>query len=147
MIQRIQTLFLTVAFGLLFSMIFYPMITFIDSKVVIYYFEYYPTTILLLVTLILTGITIFSFKNRILQMRITTINIIILLGFQVWIIVKYLSRTSDMHYSFTAIFPIVCLILNLIAIKYIARDQAIVIASSRLRPSRKQRLIDEKKKK
>ena len=59
MIQRIQTLFLLAAAGLLTSMVFTPMIKFTDGETVIRYIEFTPTLIMLIVTVVLSFVNIF----------------------------------------------------------------------------------------
>lgn len=138
MIQRIQTIFLLAAAGLIFSLFFSPMIEFIDG-ITIKYLEYYPTTILSLVTFVLSTLTIFLYKNRMFQIRLCTLNAIILLGFQAYIAVKFFTKEENMIYSITAAFPIIAAILTFTALRYIARDEAMVLAASRLRGARKKR--------
>lgn len=142
MIQRIQTLFLTITAGLLISMLFIPMVKFVGSDTVIRYIEYLPTATLLIVTIVLCIATIFSYKRRIFQIRVCNLNSLILLGFQIFLAVKFFTREPDMIYTITAVFPIACAILTFIAMRYIARDEALVMASNHLRPSK-----EEKKKK
>ena len=142
MIQRIQTLFLTITAGLLISMLFVPMVKFVGSDTVIRYIEYLPTATMLIVTIVLCITTIFSYKRRIFQIRVCNLNSLILLGFQIFLVVKFFTREPDMIYTISAVFPIAGAILTFIAMRYIARDEALVMASNHLRPSK-----EEKKKK
>lgn len=140
MIQRVQTLFLLAAAGLLTSMLFTPMIKFIDGETIIRYIEYTPTFIMLIVTVVLSFVNIFTYKNRIFQMRICNLNSLICLGFQVFLAVKFFNREPEMIYSVTAIFPILAAIFTFIGMRYIARDEAMVQAAYHLRgPKRKKR--------
>ena len=142
MIQRIQTLFLTITAGLLISMLFVPMVKFVGSDTVIRYIEYLPTATMLIVTIVLCITTIFSYKRRIFQIRVCNLNSLILLGFQIFLVVKFFTREPDMIYTISAVVPIAGAILTFIALRYIARDEALVMASNHLRPSK-----EEKKKK
>lgn len=139
MIQRIQTLFLTIAAGLLISMLFIPMVKFAGSGTTIRYVEYTPTFIMLLVTIVLCITTVFSYRKRIFQIRLCNLNSLILLGFQIFMIVKFFTREPEMIYTLAAVFPIAAAILTFIAMRYIARDEALVMASTRLRPSKSER--------
>ena len=81
MIQRIQTLFLLAATGLLVAMFFVPM-CYVDSEgSKIFYHEYMPLFSLLMVSAILSIINILSYKNRLRQIRTCNLISIILLGF------------------------------------------------------------------
>lgn len=145
MIQRIQTLFLLIAAGLLVSMFFTPMVIFTGSDVTIPYiamnsnFNFTLTTIFSLVCTILCIATIFMFRNRVRQMRMCNLNSLILIGYQVIIAIYFFQRASrfgeDARFTITAVFPICAAILTFIAMRYIARDEALVMASTRLRPS------------
>ena len=131
MIQRIQTLFLLAATGLLFSMFFTNMAyTNIEE---IKYTSLSTLLILLIVTFALSFITIFLYRHRILQIRLATHNSIIMLGFQGWILWMFFSRPENTAFSITAVFPIIAAILTFIAMRYIARDEAMVRSTSRLR--------------
>ena len=122
MIQRIQTLFLTIAAGLLISMFFTPMARFVgDSATTIPFVAvamakgFTLTTIFQIVCTVLSVTVIFLYKNRIRQIRLCNLNTIILIGYQI----------------------ICAAILTFIGMRYIARDEALVMASTRLRSGRK----------
>jgi len=131
MIQRIQTLFLLAATGLLFSMFFANMAYF--NTETIKYTNIPTLLIMLIVTFTLSFITIFLYRHRILQIRISVLNSLIMLGFQGWILWMFFSKETASAFSITAVFPIVAAILTFLAIRYIARDEAMVRSTSRLR--------------
>lgn len=136
MIQRIQTLFLLAAAGLIISMFFTPMFTTTDNEVLLYVKDY-TCLIVIFVATVLCITTIVSYKKRIFQIRLCNLNSLILLGLQIFLAVKFFTREPDMIFSITAVFPIAAAILTFIAMRYIARDQALVMASSHLRGPRK----------
>lgn len=133
MLQRIQTLFLLAATGLVFSLILTPMIKFTDGVTVIRYIEYYPTLIITLVSFVLSIVTIVSFKKLVFQMRLCVLNALILTGMQALILFKFFTREPEMIFSITAVFPIAAAIFLLLALRYIGRDHSILYTSSRLR--------------
>lgn len=148
MIQRIQTLFLTIAAGLLISMFFTPMVRFVgDSATTIPFVAvamakgFTLTTIFQIVCTVLSVTVIFLYKNRIRQIRLCNLNSIILLGYQIILAVYFFQRTSklgeDALFTVPCIFPICAAILTFIGMRYIARDEALVMASTRLRSGRK----------
>ncbi len=136
MLQRIQSLFLFVAAGLLLSMFFTPMITLMDGET-IRYIERYDMLVFLIVTFVLSVTTFFSYKNRMFQIRLCVLNALILLGWQIFILVLFLKREPVMIYSLTAVFPVVAAVLTFLALRYISRDEAMIRAASRLRSSRR----------
>ena len=132
MIQRIQSLFLFVAAGLLLSLFFVPMIQLMDGQT-IRYIERYDMLVFLITTFALAVTTFCSYKNRMLQIRLCVLNALILLGWQVLIAVLYFKREPVMIYSLTAVFPVVAGVLTFLALRYISRDEAMIRAASRLR--------------
>lgn len=134
MFQRIQSLFLTLAAGMVISLFFLPLIEFVDNTTITFW-EYVPTRIFILVTSVLSVIALFSFKNRMFQIRLCNLNTLILIGFQIYLAVLFFKREPEMIYTLYAVFPIVSAILTFIGMRYVARDEAMVIASKRLRSS------------
>lgn len=131
MIQRIQTLFLFAAAGLLFSIFCTDFAT--NAETAISYMEYRPFTILSIVSFIVSIATIFLFKNRPLQMRLCIYNSIILLAFQGWIIYMLVKMWGEYRFSVTCAFPLLAGLLTMIALRFINKDEALVRASSSLR--------------
>lgn len=151
MIQRIQTLFLTIAAGLLISMFFAPMVRYTGVDVSIPFVAvadfkgFTLTTIFQIVTTVVCVATIFMYKNRIRQIRLCNLNSLILLAYQV-IIAVYFFQRNDIEkfgegaiFTLPSVFPICAAILTFIAMRYIARDEAMVMAASRLRSAKRHR--------
>ncbi len=143
MIQRIQTLFLVIGAGLLIAMLCTPMATIAgvegaDGR--IGYFTHTSIMSLIILSLILQVVTIFGYKHRVRQMRYCILNSLVLLGLQIYLVVRYFSpeRDPSILFTITTVFPVCVIILDLIAARYIARDEAMVVASTRLR-SRKRK--------
>ena len=134
--QRIQTLYLAVATALLASMFFCKFATVIGpdgAEATIKYFEKVPYCFVLIVTLI--G-NVFSL---IPQMRVATLSAINLLAFQIWIIVDVVRGWNEMVFSVTALFPLVAMVLDILAARNIMLDEAMVQSASRLRASKRRR--------
>lgn len=138
MIQRIQTLFLMIAFGLIISL-FYNKLCYAPQMEPITYAQFTPFLILTIISAIVCFFTIFVFKHRILQIRMCIFNILVLLGYQAWIGYAFFTREPGVAFSISAVFPVVCAILTFTAMRYIARDEAMVRAASSIRSARKSR--------
>lgn len=138
MIQRIQTLFLIAAWGLILSLFFNPLATIFTEDKVITHTEIIPLLIFMIISLVLTTVIIFSYKNRLFQIRICNLNSLILIAHQLWIVYLFFSfkKYGEIIFSITALFPIAASILTFIAMRYIARDEVMVMASSRLRSAK-----------
>ncbi len=154
MIQRIQSLFLLVAFILQLLMLFLPVseYTINGSQGIIFKAsgfvsggggmkELYQTTIILIficLTVILPLITLFLFKRRVLQMRLCIYNIILLLGFQgvlFWFIWWRIGIQFEVVtvYKFPVVFPVVSAILSYLAFRAIKKDENLVRSLDRIR--------------
>lgn len=121
--QRIQTLYLLIASGLLVAM----------------YFQPYGTGFIVLFSIALAAqlLAIIALKSRTLQMRLSNLAALLLLGLQVWMAVSYFTADPRPSLSFTAIFPIIAAILDLLAARAILRDELLVRSASRLRASKR----------
>lgn len=133
MIQRIQTLFLLACSALLFTMFFGIMAT--SAQESVKYSQITPLLIMNIVTFSMAFVSIFLYKQRVIQIRVSIFNSIILLAFQGWILWIFFNRPDGSAFSVSALFPLVAAILSIIAMRYIARDEAIVRSTSRLRNS------------
>ncbi|MEN8120285.1 MAG: DUF4293 domain-containing protein [Bacteroidota bacterium] len=154
MIQRIQTLFLFLSAVLIFLVFIFPLSELLVSENLIYIFRYrgiyeladnievltipsMPLAILFGVILIIGLISIFLFKNRMLQMRLSIINIMLMLGslglayFYIYTAFNELGAT--VHFSFAAIFPLISAILTYMAFRGIKKDEKLVKSLDRIR--------------
>ena len=121
--QRIQTLYLLIASGLLVAM----------------YFQPYGTGFIILFSIALAAqlLAIVALKSRTLQMRLSNLAALLLLGLQIWMAVSYFTADPRPALSFTAIFPIVAAILDFLAARAILKDELLVRSASRLRSSQR----------
>ena len=140
--QRIQTLYLGIATILLGSMFFSRIATIMapeGEETVIMYYKKVEYLMFLIMVFSANAIALFSFKARILQMRLTVINIILLAALQIWLGVDFLRNHDEMVFSITTVFPLVALILDILAVRGIALDEAMVQSAYRLRSSKRHR--------
>ena len=131
MIQRIQTLFLLAALGLLAGMFFAPLVTYIDETI------FYRSSWILLFFLILCSavafITIFLYRHRMAQIRLCLFNSLVLLGLQGIIIYYMITAAPGGVFSLTVAFPLIAVILLALALRYTGRDEAMIKSLNRLR--------------
>ena len=121
--QRIQTLYLLIASGLLVAM----------------YFQPYGTGFIVLFSIALAAqlLAIVALKSRTLQMRLSNLAALLLLGLQVWMAVSFFTADPRPALNMTAIFPIVAAILDFLAARAILKDELLVRSASRLRASKR----------
>ena len=91
--------------------------------------------VILLVVAILSFGTIFLFKKRILQIRLTIFNSVMLIGYYLALIAYIFMLAEDTSFtpSWTICLPLISIILNWLAIRAIGADEALVRAYDRLR--------------
>ena len=127
MIQRVQSLYLLGAAGLLFSMFFKDFFYGAESLT---YMQYVPFKVFTIVTFILSFISIFLYRNRIRQMRVCVYNMILLLCYQGWILYMFF----------------IAFIFTVMAFRGIKKDELLVQSSNSLRDiSKKVNQIKKKK--
>ena len=138
-----------VIMGLMF---FFPLLRFIDPNSNIYELTYLgivnidegdyiikaiPLTILLAVIVLLLLITIFSYKNRILQMRLSVFSILLMLGLLGLIFFYAMHGKSkingEIFYLYPVIFPVISVILTFSAFKGVKKDEELVRSYDRIR--------------
>ena len=140
--QRIQTLYLGIATVLIAAMFFSNFATVLEpdgTSEKIGYGEYIPYLLFLIMLVAANVMALATFKARMLQMRICILSSILLLAFQIWLAVDIIRHWNEMVFSITAVFPLVALILDLLAARGIFMDEAIVHAASHLRGDRKRK--------
>jgi hypothetical protein len=150
MIQRIQSVYLLVVailFGVLLCTPIMEMIHdghfFIlnykgiigESGVVLQ--QTYLLTALEIIIPVLALVTIFLYKKRMLQIRLTIINTVLMIGFYpllfVYLYVANKVMPMDFALKMTVVFPLVSAILSYLAIRAIGKDEVLVRAADRIR--------------
>lgn len=149
MLQRIQTVYLLVSFLLLTLMIFFPLFEFNAGAYIFDPFQIkstaeggetlasYPIAIFLIITALSHLGTIFLFKNRPLQMRITTFLSIFLLGFYALLAFYYFViinfEITETKAQLTLIVPLIAAVLTFMANRQIKKDENLVRSADRFR--------------
>ena len=131
MIQRIQSAFLLAATSLLATLFFSDMAENLQETVK--FTDIVPLLIFDIITTFVAFTTIFLYRHRMLQIRLSIFNAIILLAFQGWIIYLFVIRPEGTLFTINSVFPIIAAILTWLAIRYIGRDEALVKSVNRLR--------------
>ena len=143
--QRLQTLYLCLATGLVVALFFSVKAFTLGPggvhSVELTYIKYTPYLILLILVTILQLLAVFTFNARVFQMRTAVLSAILMIALQAWIGVDYFTADKEWIFKFTAVFPLVAAILNFIAARYILRDQLLVESVSHLRSRKKNHKI------
>ena len=151
MIQRIQTLYLLLAVAMMSLTLFLPLATIVygGNELILKGFTIsggdglsFPLPIylgvLLAVTTLLLLVIIFIYKKRMVQIRLCVSAIVLLIG-SAALIGLYCYRLCDLFnydiitVGFASLMPIVAIIPVVLAIRGIARDEALIRSLDRIR--------------
>ncbi len=97
--------------------------------------------VVMVLALAVALVTIFLFKNRLLQIRLCAVEIVLQLGAQIFIcfyIVRMMKAVADFdvhgsYFTVVAAFPVVCMVLSYLALRAIVKDEAMVRSLDRIR--------------
>jgi len=98
-------------------------------------YSHWALFVILLVVAALSFVTIFLFKKRMLQIRLTIFSSVVLIGYYLALVAYLFMLAEDTTFSasWTICLPFAALILNWLAIRGIGADEALVKAYDRLR--------------
>lgn len=149
MIQRIQSVYLLIVAILSVIVMSNPIGSFIAADNSILEFtnlslidqsgveDYKPWALfaILMISAIISLITIFLYRKRMLQIRLTLFNIILAIGYYVTLVtfVFMLKGESTFVPSWMVCLPFVGIVLDWLAIRAIGKDEMLVKAYERLR--------------
>ena len=131
--QRLQTLYLAIATALVGALFF------CDKADGISFTSYWPYLVLLILSLLLHILALTTWKFRIFQVRTAILAALLTLALQVWLVVDFVVTGNDPLFHVPALFPIVAVILDVLAARGIWADELIVRSSSRLRSSKRKK--------
>jgi hypothetical protein len=152
--QRIQTVFLVIAIISLILSIFYPLWTFTEPSGKIHqlfplhytqiengvrntvYFPYSVTAIFVIAAATLAIIGVGKYRNRLLQMKLGALNSLFMAGAiasAVYFSSSFVKTFQGGQYGLGLWLPGIAVICNLIANRFIRRDERLVRDSGRLR--------------
>ena len=150
MIQRIQSLYLFLSGILMLITLFFPLFTF-QAEGVVYEMDAFRITapvgaetsstgglfVVGIVSVLITLLTIFFYKKRGLQIKLTIFNTVLMLGFIAYAVFLAFDFDAQLNAQwrpgFVMAFPVISVILNWLAIKRIKADEALVKSLDRIR--------------
>lgn len=150
MLQRVQSIFLLLASGAMLVASAAPLATFLfnGDRVVFEAMGIYLNGNLSdstwglfavgAISSILALLTVFLYKNRMLQIRLSIFNIVLMIGFYLYFgfIIFKLHPVESLQFQKVGvgiIMPIIAVILTVLAIRKIGADEALVRSLDRLR--------------
>ena len=143
--QRIQTLYLAIATGLVVALFFCVKSFSLGPGGAhvgeLKYIQFFPDLTLLILVGLLQLIALGTFNVRVLQMRTAVLSGLLLIALQAWLAVDYFTAADGVVFKWTAVFPILAAILDFMAARNILRDQLLVESITRLRSRKKNHKI------
>ena len=151
MIQRIQSIYLFLAFVILGWIFFLPFAEFLTTNGESYIFKFngieqnadniytstLAVTVLVAVTCLISLITILLYKKRNLQIRLCIYNSLLLIGLLICIALYSYLAIKDLdavyNFNFASILPFIALILIVLAFRRIRQDDQLVRGLDRIR--------------
>ena len=150
MIQRIQTLYLLAVVALGIALIWLPVLQLVSPEEAAELQIYELSAIggvplqglwgLLVTTILIPALAlvdIFLYKKRILQARLNIFLVMLCLGYYgvlaIYVWQAKLALGVDWHVLPWASFPLICMVLTLMATRRILKDEALVRAADRIR--------------
>ncbi len=131
--QRVQTLYLAIATALVAALFF------CNKAGDISFVSYWPYLVLIILITLLNVLALTTFRIRVFQVRTAVLSALLTLALQVWLVVDFVVTGNDPVFHVPAIFPLLAVILDIMAARAIWADELLVRSSSRLRSSRRKK--------
>ncbi len=131
MIQRIQSLFLLIAALLCIAFLFVPSLEINDLYLLAK--NHIVLASLTVVSAVISIADIFLFKNRTLQANVVKLNLLVILGLIGFAVYTELSDGDFAPNILGAILPVLFLVFNMLAARFIKKDDKLVRSMDRLR--------------
>lgn len=131
--QRVQTLYLAISTAL-FAALF-----FCDKAENVSFLSYWPYAVLIIIGALLHFLALTSWKFRVFQVRTTVLGALLTLSLQLWLVVDFILTGNEPIFRLPALFPLVAVILDILAARGIWADELMVRSASRLRASKRKK--------
>ena len=129
--QRVQTLYLAIATALIAAMFF------CDKAEGVSFVSYWPYVVMLAIITLLNILALTTWKFRVFQVRTTVLAALLTVALQAWLVVDFVVTGNDPLFHVPALFPVVAVILDIMAARGIWADELMVRSASRLRSSKR----------
>ena len=123
--QRIQTLYMVLAL--------------VALGIALGFTSRLPFIILLSVCALCNLLPVFTFRHRMLQMRLLLFAAVALLGLQAWMAYDYFTADVQDKFNCSMVVPVIAAILDFLAVRGIVSDELLVRSAGRLRASKRKK--------
>ena len=138
--KKPQTYFIAIATLLTIAIFFCRFAVIIapgGKELEIMYYEKLPYVVMLIMLMTSGLCAFFSHNQPLLQARVCTITVLMLIGFQLWLGVDYFRYRNEMVFSPTMLFPLIGAILETLAARKALIDGMTLQAARSIRKNRK----------
>ena len=140
MIQRIQSVWLFLAAIVMLTLFYFPIYKFKAGNIPLQIGNDFLAIILLVASVILSLVALFSFKKRKNQVALTWLNILVCIGLQVWLIFEIgqfrnLPENLNLqgYFWLGTFIPLIVIVLLFLAKGGIRKDEKLLKSLNRLR--------------
>ncbi|MBR3076036.1 MAG: DUF4293 family protein [Bacteroidales bacterium] len=98
---------------------------------------YWPYLVLLILITLLNILALTTWRFRVFQVRTAVLSALITFALQAWLVVDFIVSGNDPLFHVAAVFPLLAIILDVLAARGIWADELMVRSSSRLRSSKR----------
>lgn len=142
--QRKQTLYLLAIVGFMTAMCFTPLARYMvdGNEGAFVTFDYWWFGGLVALAMLVPFVTIFLFKNRLLQIRLLVADVVLLVGVQAFTLwyslgvvraAKAAGEVAAGYLCTPVVFPLVAIVLAVLAVRAIWKDEKLVRSLDRIR--------------
>lgn len=143
--QRVQTLYIAIATILIGTMFFSAkaVVPGADGSIAqtIDFTQSTPYVALLVIISILNVLALMGYKILVFQLRTAMFSALMTLALQIWLVIDFVFTHSEVSFKVAAIFPLIAIILDILAVRGILADQFLVKNSEHLRKPRKRKQL------
>lgn len=112
---------------------------FCDKAGEVSFVSYWPYLVMLILITFLNILALTTWKIRVFQVRTTVLAALLTLALQAWLVVDFFVTGNEPLFHVAALFPIVAVILDVMAARGIWADELMVRSASRLRSSKRKK--------
>lgn len=118
-----------------------------DGKEPVMYYEMIPTALLIFSALSASGVAVFAYRNRPLQLRLASTSALVNVALEIYLLYHFFRADDAIVFSLSMAFPVVAAILDFLAFRAIASDEIAISTALKMKKIRAKERKRERKKK
>lgn len=118
-----------------------------DGKEPVMYYEMIPTALLIFSALSASGVAVFAYRNRPLQLRLASTSALVNVALEIYLLYHFFRADDAIVFSLSMAFPVVAAIFDFLAFRAIASDEIAISTALKMKKIRAKERKRERKKK